>query len=284
MSLLRMHELWPQCRWHAIFRLVELHFQKYEGLGNDFVVLNLAAIDELSEAAARQLCDRHFGIGADGILALTPSERAVAKMTVINADGSRPEMCGNGLRCVALHLWSHAHAGPHFQVETDSGLLECRISQRDGQHWVSISLGRAHPLPRLDIQLEGEQLLFHRISLGNPHAISFNGHHDIRQIDQLGPQVSAAIAGGANVEFVDVASARELRVVVWERGVGRTLACGTGAAAAATAAALEGLADFDQPVTVRLPGGPLEVTVARDNLGVELCGPARHVFSGSIVV
>lgn len=260
---------------------MELAFNKYQGLGNDFVVVELPSLDQLSTDAARQICDRHFGVGADGVLAVLPSEQGVAKMVVINADGSRPEMCGNGLRCVALHL-AKGGAGSRFQVETDAGLLECALSRRSDQDWITISLGRAQELPTLEVTLDGQQLVFHRVSMGNPHAVLFDSEHSVADIDRLGPKVSAAIEGGANIEFVRPTGGQNLDVVVWERGVGRTLACGTGAGAVATAAALEGRASFDRPTGVTLPGGTLELTVERKNLGVELCGPADFVFSGTI--
>ena len=262
---------------------MELEFNKYQGLGNDFVVVEVSSLDQIPSATAQKICDRHFGIGADGVLLVLPSEQSLAKMVVINADGSRPEMCGNGLRCVALHL-ARGGASDRFHVETDAGTLECALARRGSEDWITISLGRAKELPTLDLKLAGKDYAFHRISMGNPHAVLFDSEHTIPEIDQLGPQVSAAIEGGANIEFVRPTSGNSLNVVVWERGVGRTLACGTGAGAVATAAALEGRVNFNKPTEVMLPGGALELTVEREKLGVELCGPAKHVFSGHITL
>lgn len=261
-----------------------LRFDKYEGLGNDFVVIDLPPERAIGTDAAARLCDRHFGVGADGILLLTApvSPASAARMVVINADGSRPEMCGNGLRCVALHAARRAgaHTG-RYLIETDAGALACEVERQGDAGRVRIELGRASAEGSYDAAYGQETLSFARISIGNPHAILFDSHWDDAAIDRIGPLVSGGLPGGSNVEFVRQPAPSSLDLVVWERGVGRTLACGTGAAATVAAAALAGRAPYSEPVEVRLPGGALEITVT-PALDVSLRGPARWVFSGEL--
>jgi diaminopimelate epimerase len=256
-----------------------MRFTKYHGLGNDFVVVEVNAPDAISPELAKQLCDRHFGIGADGVLLVSPSSAAAARMTVLNADGSRPEMCGNGLRCVALHV-SQNQKAQCFDVETDAGVLACELIEREGAKWIKISLGNASPLGQLRRDYKGQILTFHRVATGNPHAVVFDTQLTNAEIDAFAPTISGALPGGANIEFVTVQGPRHLQVVVWERGVGRTLACGTGAGAVVMAAASTGRVPFDAPIRVGLPGGDLEITVRESDAHLELCGPAELVFSG----
>lgn len=260
-----------------------LRFSKYQGLGNDFIVVDVKSPGELSVERATRLCDRHFGVGADGVLLVSAGGHgARARMTVINADGSRPEMCGNGLRCVALHLASHAdEASSSFLVETDAGLLGCEVT-RDGDHaQVRTEMGVARVLAPLDFDHQGEPLVFQRVTTGNPHAILFDREFDTPSIDELGPRVSAAIEGGSNIEFVQQRGPARFDVVVWERGVGRTLACGTGAVATAVAAVSLGRAEHGSPIEVDLPGGTLVIEVDR-GLDTRLSGPAVRVYDGEL--
>lgn len=260
-----------------------LGFQKYEGLGNDFVIVEGASTTLSANAVA--LCDRHFGVGADGVLlvAAPRSPGARATMVVHNADGSRPEMCGNGLRCVALHLArTDGLDDAEYTVDTDAGPKRCVVSRRGAAAQVLIDMGRAEAQGELVTEHAGREYRFARISMGNPHAVSLAGLLDGKDADAVGAAVSAQIKGGSNVEFVAQRAARAADVVVWERGVGRTLACGTGAAATAAALALAGKVPFGEPIEVRLPGGPLEVWVDAHTLAVRLRGPARWVFSGEL--
>jgi diaminopimelate epimerase len=262
--------------------MASLTFHKYEGLGNDFILVEVQPGQLLSPALASRLCDRHFGIGADGVLHVSGAEPdARARMVILNADGSRPEMCGNGLRCVALHL-ARADAAPsaRYVVATDAGLRTCQLERGGIEALVTIGMGQGRIEGELAVELDGARHAFTRISMGNPHAIAFDVEEPL--LDRLGPRVSDSIPSGSNVELVRVRAERQLEVVVWERGVGRTLACGTGAAASAVAAAVQGRAPYGVPLQVRLPGGLLEVTVGEGNLDVSLRGPARHVFSGAV--
>ena len=265
---------------------MELAFEKYEGLGNDFVVCRVDGEDALSREQAIALCDRHFGLGADGVLLVSPasSPNARARMTVLNADGSRPEMCGNGLRCVALYLTRHDGVNEaSFDVETDAGLRHCEVLVDGARGQVTTGLGRGRDEGATSAELGGEGFAFTRISMGNPHAICFREPISTKDLDVLGPLVSGGFPEGSNVEIATVVKPDEIRVDVWERGVGRTLACGTGAAATAVAAVRAGHSPARTPLTVHLPGGPLRITVA-DDWDVTLEGPARWVFNGTTQV
>jgi diaminopimelate epimerase len=264
---------------------MKLHFEKLEGLGNDFIVVEGADAERLTSEQVRRLCDRHFGVGADGVLLVSrPSSAASrARMVVLNADGSRPEMCGNGLRCVALELARKDGARAiSYQIDTDSGPLACEV-ERDGEGAsVRVEMGRGELLGAHVSSFDGETLELARVSIGNPHAILFDASYDLAAVDRLGPQISSEILGGSNVELATRRAPHSFELVVWERGVGRTLACGTGAAATAIAAATSGRAPFGVPIEMRLPGGPLELWVTERTLAVSARGPARRVFSGEI--
>jgi diaminopimelate epimerase len=258
----------------------ETRFEKYEGLGNDFIVLDSDTLP--SNEFVRGICDRHFGVGADGVLVVghPANGDARARMTVLNADGSRPEMCGNGLRCVGLHLARLDELGSaSYAVETDAGVLRCEVQRAGDAGQVVVDIGRAELLGEQRFLRDGDELVFRRIRIGNPHAVLFDHRFDLKTIDEISEQLSRAVDGGVNVEFVR-GSSDGFDLVVWERGVGRTLACGTGAGASVVALAHAGRAPFDRPVRVTLPGGPLLVTVTHPDLDVRLQGPARRVFSG----
>jgi diaminopimelate epimerase len=254
-----------------------LEFTKYEGLGNDFIVVDGAVA--LARAQVEALCDRHFGIGADGVLVVGPPTvaDADAQMIVVNADGTRPEMCGNGLRCAALHLARQRRiTGGKFRVQTDAGVLDCEIAVSGNWGTVQTALGRG-------VVAETHQhgaYSFQLVSTGNPHAIWFGEIPPLAVVDEVGSAVCGELPGGANVEFVEVISSTHLRVVVWERGVGRTLACGTGAAACAVAAVAAGKAPAGIPLRVGLPGGDLTIEVAGGSYELLVEGPAALVFSG----
>lgn len=264
---------------------MELEFEKYEATGNDFIVVHVSSPEALSPEQAMALCDRHFGIGADGVLLISPSTEGRARMTVLNADGSRPEMCGNGLRCAALAV-SPGDDQSDFVMQTDAGPRTCQL-RRTGpaSALVTTGLGRAedqgdivHPLGTADGRGDAT---FLRVSMGNPHAIVFAPQMSAHELDHLGAGLSARIPGGSNVEVASVVAPQRIELSVWERGVGRTLACGTGAGATAAAAVSLGLAEAEVPIEVKLPGGALELLVGRDR-SVTLTGPARRVFGGRL--
>ena len=194
-------------------------FDKYEGLGNDFVVVEADDQAALDASEAVRLCDRHFGIGADGVLLVTPpsSAEARARMVVLNADGSRPEMCGNGLRCVALHLARRdAATGTSYIIDTDAGPLLCEVERDGDAAMVTVGMGRGRPEGEHESGFASDQVRFARVSMGNPHAIVFDSGFDEAAVDRLGPQVSGELSGGSNVEFATHAPRRGVR----SRGLG----------------------------------------------------------------
>ena len=262
-----------------------LRFGKYEGIGNDFLVVEAASDSALSPEQARKLCDRHYGVGGDGVLLSAPpvTPGAHGRMVVLNSDGSRPEGCGNGLRCLALSLARKlGQTQAVLVIDTDAGPRTAQVEARGDSADVTVSMGRATREGEIVAQHRGEELIFQRVSMGNPHAIVFDVACTEQELDELGPRVSGSLPGGANVEIVRATGPASFDVLVWERGVGRTLACGTGAAGVAALAAILGRAPFDAPITLRLPGGPLELTVRQQDLAVTLRGPARFVFSGEV--
>jgi diaminopimelate epimerase len=261
--------------------VLNTRFSKYEGLGNDYIIVeNLP--DRLRPDAVRALCDRHFGVGADGIIAVGKpvSPSAAAKVAVFNADGSYAETSGNGLRCVAVFLARREGCEQaDLTIETDAGSLCCKVRGEQ----VEIDMGRLVEHGPVEVPFGGRVFDFVSMSIGNPHAITFDPV-DPQEIDRVGSMVSGlpTFASGTNVEFARLADDGGIDLVVWERGVGRTLACGTGACATAAVACLEQKRPFGQPVTVRLPGGPLEVCVQKRPLSATMRGPARLVFEGEV--
>jgi diaminopimelate epimerase len=256
-----------------------LRFEKWEGLGNDFVILDDLGRD-LTDAEVRRLCDRRFGIGADGVLLVGTSP---PRMIVRNADGSRPEMCGNGLRCVAGHLRDRTGEDGRLAVVTDAGERVCRVVGEIAGGWeIEVDMGVARRGPELVATLDGREHRFTTLDMGNPHAVTF-ADYDAAAFDVVGPFVATLPPGGTNVEVCHAEPDR-IAVTVWERGVGRTLACGTGACAVAAVACDTGRARFDEPVVVALPGGDLTITVTSGSRAVRMRGPARRVFTGEVVL
>jgi diaminopimelate epimerase len=269
-------------------------FAKYEGLGNDFIVVELERVGAApTPAQAAMLCDRHLGVGGDGVLVVSGGSRPA--MQVINADGSVPEMCGNGIRCVALHLRRTGRAGDgRFEIGTDAGPHACRVLEAGERSVVEVSM-RAPALAPGDVPvvsdapvidapfLVGAELVHvTAVSMGNPHAVTFDDLGEHRET--LAPllQRHARFPQHANVGFAHVAAPQVIDLAVFERGAGWTRACGTGACAAAVAAVETGRAERAAPIVVRLPGGPLSITVGAAGDRLLMTGPARHVFDGDI--
>ena len=244
-----------------------MNFTKMEGLGNDFVVFEGPFVPSAEDI--ERMCDRRRGIGADGILVVTPLDGRRVRMEYWNADGSPAEMCGNGLRCVALFATRRGFVeGSEFTVQTAVGPRSVRLE--DGE--ITVELGPVETRARREV----EGTLLREVSVGNPHAVVQVEDPAGVRVGDIGPRIEAAFAEGANVEFMTVRAPGVLEVRVWERGVGETLACGTGAAAAVGAACAEGLVAED--ATVRLPGGDLGVHL--ENGVAWITGPARSVFEG----
>ncbi|MBI4508222.1 MAG: diaminopimelate epimerase [Deltaproteobacteria bacterium] len=286
-------------------------FAKYHGLGNDFIIFDLregnppGSLRDPSVATA--LCDRRVGIGADGVLLILPPTRADsdARMLILNSDGSEAEMCGNGLRCVAkfLHDRDPAHQKGILRIETGAGLLTCGLTTGENGRAATISVEMGKPrlargeIPMIGpesercldeaIPLMGESLRVTTVSMGNPHAVAFVNERgaDLRALaERVGRSVEIHpwFPHRTNVELAHVVSPTEIELVVWERGCGITLACGTGACATAVAACLTERGKTGQPISVRLLGGSLSIAVAHDYSGVTMSGPAAHVYDGEV--
>jgi len=257
-----------------------LSFSKHEGAGNDFLVLvDRGGRCRLGEVEARALCDRHLGIGADGLITVRPgSGGADLTMELRNADGGKAEMSGNGIRCLAQ---AAVDAGlvrsGRFTVATDAGVrtVEYRPAERPGRAWASVVMGEVVVGEEEPHPVEGWRA--RRVDVGNPHLVLLGPDPDSVDVATVGRRVEAAQPGGVNVEFVATGPGRdELRLRVWERGVGETLACGTGSCAAAAAAHRWGL--VGERVQVHNPGGVLEVVLGEeDGDPVVLAGPVRRV-------
>ena len=261
-------------------------FLKYEGLGNDFIVVEARDEHELPAQSVPALCDRRRGIGADGVLLVLPPREpdCAARMRVINADGSIPEMCGNGVRCVALHLArARRTAQGSLLLDTDAGPRRCTVDDTDARGLVTVDMGIVRVLGERTLELGGSTITVTAADAGNPHAVLF-GAYPRGDIESLGPRLATHpdFPKGTNVEFARLTDGA-IDLVVWERGVGITLACGTGACATAAVACAKGLAPRSVPIVVRLPGGTLEVSL--DKAGrATMRGPARYVFSGAVEV
>jgi diaminopimelate epimerase len=289
-----------------------LPFTKVEGLGNDFVLVDLrpgrpaaayAGPSPEDPAVVRAICDRRFGVGGDGVLAILPSQVGDARMRVLNADGSEAEMCGNGIRCVAklLHDTDPAMRRPTLRIETGAGVLECALDVEAGRvRTVAVEMGRPR-LTRAEIPIRpggggrvlresiaarGRTFQFTAVSMGNPHAVIFlEDAGSLRTLaEEFGPLFETAerFPNRTNVEFAHVRPDGEIDVVVWERGSGITMACGTGACATVVAAGLEERLPLGVERLVHLPGGTLSITVGKDYSSVRMRGPARVVFEASI--
>jgi diaminopimelate epimerase len=271
-------------------------FFKYHGLGNDFIVLDRRQNGvDIDADTSRWLCDRRLGVGADGVLAILPSEQGMARMVVHNADGSIAEMCGNGLRCAVKYLVDNSGEKPErIQVETGAGVLSCAPGfGSDGVAQVEISMGPARLVapnlpsgatqtPFLAAPVPGHPgLTGYAVSMGNPHLVLLD--QPLEDAGRLGPELERhpGFSERTNVEFVRV-DADGLTVSVWERGCGLTQACGTGACAAAVAAVLDKRLAADTWWRVSLPGGDLRIRVPADLSDIRMRGPVAFVFTGVV--
>lgn len=302
--------------------MASLPFVKVEGLGNDFLVVDLRpgqpahALAEVvtRPETVRALCDRNFGVGGDGVLAILPGERGDARMRVLNADGSEAEMCGNGIRCVAkvLHDRDPSLRRELLRIDTGAGLLDCRLTvENQRAATVTVEMGAPQLQPsRVPVLGDGPRLVraplraadgefaFTAVSMGNPHAVIFLDE-PTQRLRELAATYGRGIEHDprfprrTNVEFAAVrgqGDAPEIDLVVWERGCGITLACGTGACATVVAACLEGRVAADREIPVHLPGGTLFITAKGGPQspdgptfsGVAMRGPATIVFEAAV--
>ncbi len=282
-------------------------FVKYEGLGNDFLVLEADSwpLRELASNVARVLCDRHTGIGGDGLLWVGPgdTDKTDAEMVILNADGSRPEMCGNGVRCVAayLHHQGHLPSGRMLRLQTDAGVRFATVP-RSTSEWataiVEVDMGMIRVEPSMITVATGdEEITAVVVDAGNPHAVIFQPVAESLRMEVV-RKIEArydVFPQGVNVEFVALPSESSgametgaMETNVHERGVGWTQACGTGACAVAAVAVVRGIggAREGHAVAVRLDGGVLEVTISREgeHWTAWMSGPARRVYNGRVQV
>lgn len=279
-----------------------------QGLGNDFILFDgvnnpkLIALDFVS--LSPRLCHRRFGIGADQILLLSTSERADFKMRIFNADGSEVEMCGNGIRCLAKYIWDRRLSDSKvLSIETLSGII--KPEKVDGL--IKVDMGCPKFLPEevpVDIdgkllkkshdgktmaiidyplEIEDRKFTITCLSMGNPHAVVFVDKLEDFPVGYYGPRIEnhSLFPKRTNVEFIEFMNPLEIKMRVWERGSGETMACGTGASASAVSAMLKGLTERD--VTVHLLGGDLRITWGQDG-HVYMIGPAEEVFEGEIII
>lgn len=277
-------------------------FTKMHGLGNDYLYIDLRFGTVPTElpwsAVAQAMSDRHFGAGADGIILIAASEVADARMRILNADGSESEMCGNGLRALAKWLFDRGLAGARQRIQTGAGILQPEVVEVDSAgraRLIRVNMGRPQltagaigleglppdaPAHDLELEVLGERLRFTGVSMGNPHAIFFGPLWDQRQLETWGPAIERhpRFPRRINVHAVTVEAPDHLRMVHWERGAGRTLACGTGAAAALVAAAASGRTA--RAARIDVPGGSLRGEWDPADDAVYLVGPAQEVYQG----
>ena len=262
---------------------MKVQFFKGEATGNDFIVLTSPSDRPLwlTRSAVSKLCDRHFGIGADGILVIGPSSRADFFMRIFNADGSEAEMCGNGIRVAVLFAKDVLGIQKEsVSVETLAGIKRCQYSFDDkGDFWVTVNMG-APKAESLTVKLGKRRFVGWQVDTGNPHFVVLSEDAK-RDAVEFGPRLTnhSVFPKGANIHFVERLEHGNWLMVPYERGVGLTLSCGTGATATAYVLVYHGLAGTSK-VSLALPGGLLEATVKEGT--VTLKGPARLVFEGSI--
>ncbi|MCM3746157.1 diaminopimelate epimerase [Paenibacillus pasadenensis] len=277
-----------------------MEFTKMNGLGNDFIVVYgekdlPAGVDKL----AVDLCNRYFGIGADGLVYILPSERADFRMRIINSDGSEAEQCGNAIRCVAKYVFDNGHTDKQsLTIETlGAGVQQVELTVEGGKAaFIRVDMGEpilqglqvpttvdaerviAHP-----IEVDGREFLFTAVSMGNPHAVIYVDDAAGFDLAAWGPKLEThpMFPRKTNVEFVTVNSRSQADMRVWERGAGPTLACGTGACATVVSSVLNGLTD--RKATVSLKGGDLHIEWNEEDNHVYMTGPAAEVFRGKLI-
>ena len=275
-----------------------MKFTKMKGIGNDYVYVNCfqETVKNPSQTAKR-ISDRHFGVGADGMILIKPSVIADCEMEMYNADGSKGAMCGNGIRCVAKYVYDYGIVRKtKLQIATGAGIKTLELEVEDGKaKKITVDMGEpileASKIPVLSeksqiiaepVKIDGKEYHITAVSMGNPHAVVFLD--DIKNLDleKIGPKFEhyKDFPDRMNTEFCRIADAHTIEMRVWERGSGETLACGTGACAVAVASVLNGYTQGD--VKIHLLGGDLDITWDRTTNHVFMTGPAQVVFEGEI--
>lgn len=273
-----------------------MKFTKMQGLGNDYVYVNgfEEKIENPSKLAVK-VSDRHFGIGSDGLILINSSKTADFEMEMYNADGSRGEMCGNGIRCVAKYVYDYGLTDEtQISIETLGGIKYLELTVEEGKVvQVQVDMGKPELSPGkipviaegdtvidAPIEVEGKEYKMTGVSMGNPHIVIYMDNIDNLDIEKIGPKFEnhKRFPNRINTEFAEVLDRNTVKMRVWERGSGETLACGTGACAVAVACILNGLTEDE--VTVRLLGGDLFIKWDREKDTVYMTGPAETVFDG----
>ena len=279
----------------------KLFFTKMQGIGNDYIYFDCfkQEIENPNELAVK-LSDRHFGIGGDGIVLICPSKVADAKMRMFNLDGSEGKMCGNAIRCVGKYLYDNAMVDKkEISIETLSGIKYLTLCEgEDGKiAKVKVDMGQAElEAEKIPVTLKKGKIISEKamignkeevitcVSMGNPHCVVFVDSVDGLDLEKIGPVFENAeiFPDRINTEFIEVLGRNKLKMRVWERGSGETLACGTGACASAVAAVLNGYADMGKDITVSLIGG--ELTINYTSESVMMTGAAAVVFNGEVEI
>ena len=273
-----------------------MRFTKMQGLGNDYIYVNCLEEDVPDPVeTARKISDRHFGVGSDGLVLILPDEQADFRMRMFNSDGSESEMCGNAARCVGKYIHDRGLSDKEeIRLMTGAGIKNLQLTVRDGRtESVRVDMGEpileAERIPttltglkvvNTPLEVLGETYGVTCVSMGNPHAVIFVEDADQFDVHTVGPVIEnyPLFPRKTNVEFVTVKDRENLRMRVWERGAGETMACGTGACATAVAAILNGRTD--RAVMIHLLGGDLFIEWNESDGHVMMTGPAREVFSG----
>ena len=278
----------------------KLRFVKMHGCGNDYVYVD--CFDQKAEdpeKLAIVMSDRHFGIGGDGLVLICPSDTADVRMRMFNLDGSEGNMCGNAIRCVGKYMYDSGRARKeNIAVDTKSGLRTLEMTVENGVAvGARVNMGKAAFSPKdIPVLLDGERNIAREtkiaggryeitcVSMGNPHCVVFCEEPDDIELEKIGPLFEHAdiFPERVNTEFVRVIDDHTLKMRVWERGSGETLACGTGACATVAAAVMRGFCPANEPVKVMLRGGELEITYTDE--AVFMYGPATKVFEGELQI
>ncbi len=262
-----------------------MHFTKMHGLGNDYLYV-YGEPENPSELSIR-LSERHFGAGSDGMIWISPSAVADFRMRIFNADGSEAKMCGNGIRCVGKYVYDKGYTDKkRITVETLSGIKTLTLKTSNGKvKSASVDMGNAVISSDMTLTAGSDEITCMPVSMGNPHAVIFVSDAENVPLEKSGPLIEKheAFPGGVNVEFVQVIDECTLRMRVWERGSGITMACGTGACASAAAAVRKGFCRHNDDIAVILDGGTLRINVD-DDFRITMTGPAETIYEGDVEV
>lgn len=260
------------------------HYVKSHGLGNDYIVIDPAKVPfAVTPDAIRLICDRHRGVGSDGILFVSPCDGADFGVRIFNPDGSEAEKSGNGVRIFAKFLREHGYTDQdRFTLHTLGGRVTCVLEHEDGRvTQITVDMGKARFDPLDAVEVDGRRFEVTSVSMGNPHCVVIVP--DLAKIDvhALGPKIERhpAFPKRTNVQFAQVVSRTEVRIVIWERGAGYTLASGSSSCAVVAGCHRKGLVDRD--VTVSMPGGQLRITIADDG-EIRMRGPVEEICTGDL--